>query len=77
MKTLVAAYRKLGENIAARGRAAADNLLDLMFGLGVDHAVLLVGGAHADAALSVFAKSEYDVYLFQSSRYADEEADSN
>ena len=65
-------HLKLKQNINARGRLAAENLLRLMSEKKTNKAVLLLGGAHVPAALKVLEASKMDIYIFESTRYRSE-----
>ncbi len=63
----------LRKNITGRGEKAAENLLQIMEEQEVTKGILLVGGAHVPAAVRILLERDFDVYVFESSRYANED----
>ncbi|MFT7618747.1 MAG: hypothetical protein ACI97A_002394 [Planctomycetota bacterium] len=72
-ETLLLTRKKLRLNIVERGKAAAQNFLKLAEEKKSTRAILMVGGAHVPAAIEVLKDSGFNVYVFESSRYAREE----
>lgn len=61
--------KAISANIHKRGRAAAGNLVAHMLAKGIDRAILLLGGAHAAAALEAFRKAGVSVRVFECESY--------
>ena len=69
VEEMVAILRTITANVDARGRAAACNLIEHMFYAGFDDAIIMLGGAHTDAALEVLREKGADVRVFECNSY--------
>jgi hypothetical protein len=69
VEEMVALLGTITSNVHARGRAAACNLIEHMLCNGVNNAMMMLGGAHTDAAVELLRAEGVDVRVFECRSY--------